>query len=83
MINSCQMIVVRAVWDASANVWIATSEDVPGLVTEAGTLEALNAKLPVLIAELIALDGPISDLAEIPIHIIAEQTARVSNPRAA
>ena len=27
------MIVVRAQWDAQAEVWVATSADLPGLVT--------------------------------------------------
>jgi predicted RNase H-like HicB family nuclease len=33
---------VRAEWDTDAAVWVATSDDVPGLVTEAVTLEALE-----------------------------------------
>jgi len=44
---------VRAMWDAEASVWVAESDDVPGLVTEADNLEALVAKLRVLIPELL------------------------------
>lgn len=44
---------VRAEWDDEANVWVATSDDVPGLVAEAETSEALLAKLHVLIPELL------------------------------
>jgi predicted RNase H-like HicB family nuclease len=80
---SSRMIVVRAAWDDAASVWVATSEDVPGLVTEADTFEALNAKLPAMISELLALDGSGSDLPEIPVHVIAERTSRLINPRAA
>ena len=75
------VIVVRALRDEDAGVWVATSTDLPGLVAEADTMEALAAKLPGMIADLIGLDGTTSDLPEIPIHIIAEQTARVVNPR--
>ena len=44
---------VRAEWDEEAEVWVATSDDVPGLVAEADTTEALLAKLHVLIPELL------------------------------
>jgi predicted RNase H-like HicB family nuclease len=43
---------VRAEWDEEARVWVATSDDVPGLATEASTLEDLNEKLKVMIREL-------------------------------
>lgn len=76
------LIVVRALRDEEAGVWIATSDDVPGLVTEADTLEALTKKLPHIISDLLELNGFTSDLPEIPIHIIAEQTSRVANPKA-
>ncbi len=48
---------VRAEWDDEANVWVATSDDVPGLVAEADTEEALLAKLHVLIPELLDANG--------------------------
>jgi hypothetical protein len=77
------MILVRAVWDDEANVWVATSDDVTGLVTEAASIEVLAAKLPGLIADLLESNGPISTLPEIPIHIIAEKSSRIPNPQAA
>ena len=40
---------VRAEWDEEANVWVATSDDVPGLVTEEATMEGLIEKLKVII----------------------------------
>jgi predicted RNase H-like HicB family nuclease len=51
-------LVVHAFWDAEAEVWVAHSEDVPGLVTGAKTLEALMAKLEVVIPELLELNAP-------------------------
>lgn len=48
---------VRAFWDAEASVWVAKSDDVPGLVTEADDLEALLNKLRVLIPELLEANG--------------------------
>ncbi|MBI3716019.1 MAG: DUF1902 domain-containing protein [Betaproteobacteria bacterium] len=47
---------VHAVWDDEAKVWVASSDDVPGLATEADTTEALVLKLKTLIPELIALN---------------------------
>ncbi len=44
---------VHADWDSKADVWVATSDDVPGLATEAATLEALTQKLRILIPELL------------------------------
>ena len=75
-----RLILVRASWDEDASVWVATSHDVPGIVTEADSLEELRSKLLVMISELIELNGISSDLAEIPVHILAEQTARIANP---
>ena len=48
---------VSASWDDEAKVWVAESDDVPGLVTEAETLESLLAKLRVLIPELLEENG--------------------------
>ena len=75
------LILVRALWDAEAAVWCATTDDVPGLTTEADTLEALRDKLVVMIPELMQANNVRSDLPEIPIHIIAELGARIPNPR--
>ncbi len=44
---------IDAAWDPEAGVWVATSEDVPGLATEASTIEALTEKLRTMIPELL------------------------------
>jgi len=44
---------VRAEWDEVARVWVATSDDVPGLATEEENLEKLIEKLKVMIPELL------------------------------
>ena len=44
--------VVHATWDGDANVWVAESDNVPGLIAEAPTPEALLSKLRVLVPEL-------------------------------
>ena len=44
---------IRAEWDEKANVWVASSEEVPGLATESETLEQLIQKLKIMIPELL------------------------------
>lgn len=48
---------VEAVWDPEASVWVATSDDVPGLATEAETIEELAERLRGMIPELLAANG--------------------------
>jgi predicted RNase H-like HicB family nuclease len=52
---------VRAEWDDEAEVWVASSDDVPGLATGADTLEALIDKLKIVIPELLEENGLLSD----------------------
>ena len=51
---------VSAFWDADAAVWVATSEDVLGLATEADTIEALSQKLRDMIPDLLLSNHVIS-----------------------
>ncbi len=74
------LILVRADWDDEAGVWTASSTDIQGLATEAATLEELREKVLTMVAELAELNGLDSRLPEIPIHIMAGQTARIPNP---
>jgi hypothetical protein len=47
---------VQAFWDSEAEVWVATSDDIIGLATEAPTIEALTEKLRIIIPELVVLN---------------------------
>lgn len=63
---------VRAEWDDEARVWVATSDDVPGLATEEGTLEGLVEKLKQLIPELLeANDTPGEH--EVPFELLSRR----------
>lgn len=42
-------------WDAEAAVWIATSEDIPGLVLESGSIDALIERVRYAAYDLIGL----------------------------
>lgn len=48
---------ILAQWDGDAGVWVAESEDVPGLVAEGGSPSILAQKLRILIPELLELNG--------------------------
>jgi predicted RNase H-like HicB family nuclease len=64
-------LTVRAAWDAQASVWVAESDDVPGLITEADDLETLMSKLRVMIPELLeANDALPPNVDELPFRLI-------------
>ncbi len=44
-------------WDEEAKVWIATSDDVPGLVLESGSFDALVERVKIAIPEMMELNG--------------------------
>src|SRR2546425_713916 len=69
-------IVIHADWDAEAGVWVATTRDIGGLVTEADSIEALRAKLPGMILDLLEENG-VSDLPA-SIEIIARASDRLA-----
>jgi len=48
---------VYARYDADAGVWWAESDDVPGLVSEAATLDALMDRVLAVAGELMAANG--------------------------
>lgn len=57
-LNVEQMIYkIKFLWDEEAAVWIATSEDVPGLVLESSSFDALLERARNAVPELIELNG--------------------------
>ena len=52
---------VQADWDPEAGVWVATSDDIPGLATEAETVEALTGRLRTMIPELLEANGLLAE----------------------
>ena len=75
------LILVRATWDDEVKVWVAESPDLPGLVTEASSLDDLDKKLPGLVLDLIEddSDGEI----DIPIEVVASFSKRITRAAAA
>ncbi len=63
---------VRAEWDEEANVWVATSDDVAGLATEADTFEGLVGKLKIIIPELMELNEGNQEY-EVPFEVLTRR----------
>ena len=67
-------LIVHAVWDDEAQVWVASSEDVPGLATEADDLNALVDKLKRMIPELLEANG-VPHAADVPFEVVGQRFA--------
>jgi len=70
------VININAFWDDEASVYVATSDDVPGLVTEADSIDHLVEKLKCMIPELLVLnaDSP-KQQEDIPFKVVTEVNA--------
>lgn len=70
---------IRAEWDDQAKVWVATSEEVLGLATEADSIPALVEKLERMLPELLVENGQINatdGLPDVPFCVVHEHVAR-------
>jgi len=66
---------VSLAWDDEARVWCCTSEDIPGLVLEAGSLDLLMERARYAASELLELMG--NDPANASLSFKAERSAMV------
>ena len=71
---------VRGEWDAEAGVWTATSEDVPGLVAEADTLEKLIEEVKLLAPDLLELNCGVRGPAEVSLVVTSRREEKVHVP---
>lgn len=49
--------VINFTWDEESKVWIATSNDIPGLVLESGSFDALLERTRFAVPELLELNA--------------------------
>ena len=68
---------IKFIWDEEAGVWIATSDDVPGLVLESGSFDALVEKVRVAVPELLQLNNDKADIVDLT--FLSERHCLVSN----
>jgi len=50
-------ITIDARWDGETSVWIATSDEVPGLVVEADTWPSMIEEVRLVLPDLLELSG--------------------------
>lgn len=71
------VIRIEVQFDDEARVWFVNESSLPGLSTEADSLDHLKAKLPGMIADLIECNGlEIDD--DVPIELTTRETPSVS-----
>jgi len=66
-------VIINAIWDDEARVWVATSDDVPGLATEADDMDALVEKLKMMIPELLDANG-VAHAPDVPFEILGQRS---------
>lgn len=71
-----QELLIKLTWDDEARVWIAESDDVPGLVLESGSFDALIERVRVTVPELLELNGTAP--SPIQLHLVSERRERLA-----
>jgi hypothetical protein len=66
---------VNFMWDSDAAVWIATSRDVPGLILESGSFDALLERVRMAVPELLELNR---EQQPLHMHFFSERHERVA-----
>lgn len=69
-------LLVKVIWDAEAAVWVAQSDDVPGLVLESGSFDALIERLRHTVPEMLELNGQKTD--SLQMRFVSERLERVA-----
>ena len=60
---------VKLFWDSDASVWVATSDDIRGLVLESGSLDVLIERVRITVPELLRLNNQPMEHAKIAFMI--------------
>ena len=71
-----QELLIRLTWDPEARVWIAESDDVPGLVLESGSFDALIERVRFAVPELLELNGAVP--APVQLRMVSERCERIA-----
>lgn len=56
---------IKLFWDSEASVWVATSDDIRGLVLESGSLDVLIERVRMTVPELLRLNNQPMEHAKI------------------
>ena len=63
-------------WDEEASVWVAESQDLPGLILESSSFDKLVEKVKLAVPELLEIDK--ENNSRIKLHFKAEHLAVVA-----
>ena len=67
--------IVKFTWDEEANVWYATSDDIPGLVLESESFDTLAERVRIVAPEILEMNCPGASMRSIT--ILAERRERI------
>lgn len=71
-----QEILIRVTWDPEVRVWVAESDDVPGLVLESGSFDALIERVRFAVPELLELNGMVPE--NLQLRMVSERRERLA-----
>lgn len=71
-----QELLIKLTWDQEAQVWTAGSDDVPGLVLESGSFDALIERVRFTVPELLELNGTAP--APLQLRMVSERCERIA-----
>ena len=66
---------VNMLWDDEAGVWVATSDDIPGLVLESGSFDALLERVRFAAPELLKMNNSKQPLT---LSFVSERQERIA-----
>jgi len=67
---------ILLIWDDEASVWIAESDDIPGLILESDSFNVLIERVKIAIPDLLEIDG--KEHSQAKLHFKAERLAIVA-----
>lgn len=67
---------INMLWDNEAGVWVATSDDIPGLVLESGSFDALLERVRFAVPELLELNS--DHPTEMMLMFVSERQERIA-----
>ncbi|MDR1786247.1 MAG: DUF1902 domain-containing protein [Spirochaetaceae bacterium] len=68
--------IISLTWDDEARVWIAESQELPGLILESTSLDTLMEKVKIAVPELLEAGGSVHDA--INMRFVMERQAVVA-----
>ena len=69
--------VIRVLWDHDAEVWVATSDDVLGLIVEAASFDEVVQEVRQLVPDLLQLNGGTQSKV-LDLHFLADRLESVA-----